>query len=128
MIIYMSQRSHPSSNSQQIPFHYGGYNPIVEVIDLITPYHSPAGVGSVHSPIPELIDLVTPEHSVTSSKHHLPSTNTIDLTSSTTSRRRKGRPPTRPIKYPINDDNDSISSLSSNSQSGKLVYKKRRGI
>ena len=84
--------SHPSSHSQQPPFHFGGYNP---VIDLITPIHSPTGVASVVSRNPTLIDLVSPEHSVIDLVSPSHSNSIIDLVSSSKSKSksksRKGR-------------------------------------
>jgi hypothetical protein len=109
--------SHPSNHSQQQPFHFGGYDPIV--VDLITPIHSPTGIGSVHSPIPELIDLVTPDHSV------------IDLISSSSSSSKRQQPKPRKIKRPINDYQnvyDEDDSLSDISKSTSLPRTKRHKV
>lgn len=80
--------SHPSNHNQP-PFHFGGYNPI---IDLVTPIHSPTGVASVVSRNPSLIDLVTPPHSVidlVSPSHSRRSNSIIDLVSKSSN--KKGR-------------------------------------
>ena len=103
--------SHPSSHSQQPPFHFGGYNP---VIDLITPIHSPTGVASVVSRNPTLIDLVSPEHSVidlVSPSHSRRSNSIIDLVSSSKSKSkpRKGRRK--------RNDYDNLSDMSDISES-----------